>query len=691
MLTEVTEADVMVEATATPTRSRKLLQRLPDLVGAATAGFAVPAMLLLLAGFFVMPLVILLGTAGAIAAVVLVGWRDDEPTLPRDTVWVLAALAVSVAFFVINAVYSAQNIYPNRDPGTYSLTGQWLVHHHSVLIPAKSQVFGDVPGLTSQSAGFNTDVLNRDDLYAQGNHLLPVLLGVAGWIAGPAGLFRMNALIGALALLAMFGLVRRFAGGAIAFVATATLAASMPMMAFSRDTYTEPLTLLLLFGGLSILWRAIETGRRWQFLVAGLTVGASAMARIDGYAALLAIIVVGATLLAAAMPGRRRGELGRVALLMGGMVLTAGIGYLDASRLSSGYYRDLRANVLDLITAGAALALVGMAVVIVAWTTPLIRWLVAEPRRVLLSRLGAGAVVLMFGVLASRPLWMVGHGGCSASVAGLQRGLGLPIDPCRTYYEHTVSWLAWYFGWPMVVMAVLGLALLVRRTVVHRDIRLLGLIGMTLALSALYLVDASISPDQIWAMRRFLPVVIPGLLASAAYLLYVISRAGRGYQVLAAGLALVMMGMAAFVSYPVARVRTGVPQLAQVRAVCKALPDNAAVVSLGVSAIGTYVQTMRSFCNVPSSAMATPTAPALAQVRQNAARSGRALYVIAESPGAVPFVATASNPRPFFVAHVTKLPERLTEVPGGPNHYDVPLFLGAVGSDGRVTPVRASG
>jgi 4-amino-4-deoxy-L-arabinose transferase-like glycosyltransferase len=181
------------------------------------------------------------------------------------------------------------------------------------LVPTDGDVFGTVPGLQAESAGFRLDPHDSDRVYSQGNHLLPALLAVGGWVAGPEVLLRINALIGAMALLAVFGLARRFIGGPFALAAVAALGLSLPMLQFSRDNYTEPLTLLLLFGGLSLLWRALQTHRRSQFFVAGVTIGSTAMARIDAYAALLAVIVAVVAMLAAAPAGERRAWLARSA------------------------------------------------------------------------------------------------------------------------------------------------------------------------------------------------------------------------------------------------------------------------------------------------------------------------------------------------------------------------------------------
>lgn len=70
-------------------------------------------------------------------------------------------------------------------------------------------------------------------------------------------------------------------------------------------------------------------------------------------------------------------------------------------------------------------------------------------------------------------------------------------------------------------------------------------------------------------------MVIPGLLVSAVYVFHLLwqqrsgSRAGRVGGFVAIGLATVVAVWPAVVTHPMWRVRTGVPQLAQVQAVCE--------------------------------------------------------------------------------------------------------------------------
>jgi hypothetical protein len=683
-----------------PPRASSVLTALPDLVGPAVAGFSLPAMVLLLLDFFVIPLALVLGVAGAVAAVVvtLSGGPDDDTkgaaAQPHAVLWTVLALGLAGGFFLANARYSAQNLYVTRDPGTYTVTAEWLTHSRGVLVPTDGDVFGAVPGLEAQSAGFRLDPHDSDRVYPQGNHLLPALLAVGGWVAGPEVLLRINALIGALALLAVFGLARRFIGGLFALAAVAALGLSMPMLLFSRDNYTEPLTLLLLFGGLSLLWRALQTHRRSQFFVAGVTMGSTAMARIDAYAALLAVIVAAVAMLAAARPGERRAWLARVGWLAVGTISTAWLGFVDVTQLSSGYYADTRKFIAPLLYAAVGLTVVGAVVVALAWRTQLLGRLSAPRWRVWWAGGAAVLVVAAFAVLASRPLWMKDMGRCDALIGSLQQSMGLEYEPCRTYGEQTVSWFSWYYGWPIYALAVLGLALLAYRVIRRGDLPLLAPVGAVIGLSLMYFVGPNIYPDQVWAMRRYLPVVIPGLLVAVGYLLHLlwrrrnadpVNRAG-GY--LAIGLAALLVAWPAVVTHPMWAVRTGVPQLAQVEAVCDRIGDDAAVLALGTSAIGSYTQTMRSFCEVPSQAMADPSPARLAEVRANVESAGRTLYVISEHAQFVPYEpGQPADPGSFFTAAVAKWPERLEGVPNGAHRYLVPLYLGEVNADGTVRPI----
>ena len=129
------------------------------------------------------------------------------------------------------------------------------------------------------------------------------------------------------------------------------------------------------------------------------------------------------------------------------------------------------------------------------------------------------------------------------------------MDGTRTYDEWSMHWLAWWLGWLTLAVAVFAATVLVRRILdparrgddpVHDWVAPLVVV---LGTTALTLWRPGISPDHPWADRRFVPVVLPGLLLLACYGAKVIHRYMRG--VLADGsrlpvlvLACVVLGIA---------------------------------------------------------------------------------------------------------------------------------------------------
>lgn len=716
-------------AAGPPTQDRRRLAHwwrrvgpsLPELSAVAVAAFGVVAMILLLLGWFWIPLVL---AAGGTAAVLAVRAVRIEPELGPANRWLLATVAVAVLALIDNAWMASQNLYAVRDPSTYLLAGQWLSQHHSLPIPTQPEIFGQLGAdphvLRGNSNGFAFSLYVPGHVDAQGNHLLPALLAVAGWAGGLGWLLAANAFLGALALLAVFGLARRIVGDPMAFAVTTALAVSMPMVAFSRDGYTEPLALLLLAGGMSLLWRAVRSGRPVEFALAGLTTGAVAMDRVDGYGPLLAVVAVATGYAARGRGGDRLRAGARGLLLVGVAAVPAALGYVDVTRLSSDYYRNERRWILPLLWLAEVAVVLAVLVVLAVWRWPAVRRLTAPAPRRVLARLAAVAVVLASLVLVSRPLWQVVYqpaDECNPFVPQVQHSLGLPIQPCRTYAEWALHWVAWYFGWPTLVLAVAGLAALVHRTVRRADLRYLGPVLMVVGIGGLYLYFPAITPDQVWASRRYLPVIFPGVLIAAGYAIVLLSRwwgarpAGGGGplgrvgalphavgldRVSPVGLRVALAGMLvavpAVITHPMELVRQFVPQQAQVNLICAHTggagsgDDDGAVVVVGAAMAGAYTQTIRGICGVPVTGARSITAEQLARIRGAALAQGRHLYVITQDVAEVPW-SVPTRPRPTDTAYERRWPTRLLDVPQHPEGAEIPVWIGDVLGDGTVRPL----
>ena len=656
------------------------LVALPDLLPVAVAAFSVPTVVLLLLGQFHPWLVI---PAGLICAGVMV-WRlgVQDQTVARSAVtWSVLALGLALASLAGNAYLSAQDIIVIRDPSMYAVTAQWLAEHSSLPIPSASGIFAGANGLSDVPLGFQPHV-GGQAVDPQGNHLTQALTALVGAVAGQSALLKANAALGAVALLAFFGLARRFADGGWALVVTLALAVSLPMLHFSRAVFTEPLTLAMVVGGLSMLWRAQRSRRPLEAAAAGLTLGASALARIDGSVSLLFLVVLVALGLALAPKAQRLAELRWSVALLGGAAVPSVLGYVDLKRLAPGYARDLSVQLGLIEKAVTGLAVLSVVLVVLAWRTSLLervlnlRWL---------PRVAAGTVVAYAVLLATRPLWIERHANLPAfypSLAALQKALRESVDPSRSYDENTVTWLSWYFGWPALVMATVGLSVLAFRCVRDRDLTLLPLLLLVASVGTLYFSKASIFPDQIWAIRRFLPVVVPMLLIAAAYAL-ALMWARRGVVRLVAGLlGVAVVALPLVTSLPLAGVRERVPQLAQVRSVCNLLPANAAVLMADEVAASQYAITLRSYCNVPTIGLVGPTAATLALARQQAASRGRTTWVLATKADQLPL--GAGSPTAGTRTVVTKWQELLEGPPSEPHRFTTTLYLGEVSPDGTV-------
>lgn len=570
------------------------------------------------------------------AVLVAVTWRL-VPAPPRADLRQLGALAVVLVlcggWVVVGLRFVAEYVVVNRDPGFLTLRGLWLADHPSALIDVGDAAVA-AAAARGASAGTEAFWLDGGLLHAQGNVMLPALLGMQGWLGGEQAVLAGNLAIGVVALLAVFAAARRFAGPLWALVPTAALALSLPFLVLTRAAYTEPLTVAFLCGGLALAhgaWnRPALHGVGPHALVGALT-GAVAAARIDG-AVVVVGLVLGYLLVALGPLGRvdrraaRRAAFGAT----GGATAMTLLGAADVHVLSPEY---LRGHAVQL---AALLGVTGL-VVIVA-----VGLLLAPDRRTAAARhalhrhrgglavVAAGTVLALGVVLASRPLWWQGRSTDPASGFGyavqvLQAAAGQPLDAARSYDEQTLTWVAWYLGAPAVVLGFAGLALLAHRAVARRDPAATVLVAVVGVAAVFPLVRVSITPDQIWAVRRLLPATFPGLLVAGACALAALAAVGPGRR----GLPTVRRAVAgalaaAVVAFPLTTWRPGASvvelsgRATQAHAVCDALDD------LGVERVVwthsspfRYLATLRVLCDVEVvEVLEPPSAADLAAIRR---------------------------------------------------------------------------
>lgn len=509
-----------------------------------------------------------------------------------------SAIAIGGAFvwYLVNSPFASEYLVPIRDPGLYFLNG--------VVIAQTGGTDIDVGGAADavRALGDGTVSLGafgaKDGVVQlQGSSGYPALLAIGYWIAGLTGVTQVNLIVGAIGLIALYGLARRLMSPRIALIPPAILAIGMPYIYLSRTTYTEVLACLLLVAAGTWIASAFESRRLDLFVVAGLFIGAAGLTRIDGAVGfvgvafgmvLLLLGTVGREKLAAVLPGALTMVSVAVALL--------GLGMLDLALNHQRYLVLLSSEAIQLWLGAAALILT-MVVLVFARR----RWTLDSSPTVT-RRVAVVATVALSGLLIfwlSRPLWMVSRRigpGYQGEVAMLQAKDGLAIDPARSYDELSLSWFAWYWGWPFLILACIGVALWLHRALVRRDGAQIIIIAMIGLAAMLYINTLRVTPDQVWAIRRLLPMITPGLLLGAAFTIEALWRRttfARVTAIVAMALTVVFSGLTwgkIFFSVE------GSGQVREIESICTAVGDAQLVVLTELGTPPNYPATLRAVC-----------------------------------------------------------------------------------------------
>jgi hypothetical protein len=601
-----------------------------------------------------------------------------------------AVLVLAAGFGVLSALMHAEHVVLRRDAGSYALIGHWLATTGGLVVPdALAAVGGPAPSVTAASPAFFPAGDGGADLVPQ--FLVGVHLSSAAgwWIAGWTGLLVVPAVLGALALVAFGGLVGRLVGPGWAPAGVALLGLTYPVLHVARAPYSEPLAMLLLLGGLCLVLDALEPGGAPAAvaLAAGAVVGLGTLVRVDVLREVALLVPVLGWLALRRSPAWRPLAAG----------LAAGCAWGSAAALVSSrpYLADIAGSLLPLAAGGLLLIAGTVAAVAVRR-----RYRLRIPYAKVAAPVGVALVLL---ALASRPLWLVARGSPATPAAGVVAGLqveqGLPLDPGRTYAEHSVAWLSWYVGWPALLLAGVAAVVLARRAVEGRADRWVPPLAVVLGSAVLSLWRPAITPDHPWADRRFVPVVLPGVVllvtwAVAAGVTLVRRRhasAARPATVAVAGVLAVAVPTAAATA-PLLTTRTEQGQLAAVARACAALGPADVALLVDGRAAREWPQPLRGVCGVPAVVVPEPSPATVAAVAARARERGRRpVLVAAEGPALLLRLGAAEVEQVVDLA-TTEDARLLTRRPDAPVALDVDLWLGRLAATGGSTAAaEASG
>jgi dolichyl-phosphate-mannose-protein mannosyltransferase len=520
------------------------------------------ALVLAEAGRFSLVAAAALLAAASVAAVVLFRRRLGLP-VRRPRAWsdILPAAAVLALALALQARPS-EYVVGGRDPGAYvaamatiARTGGIVVTDPVVLSipPDDVELFyrnRERPDFSwSRFMGFDLERPASGRVFPQFFHLFPAFGAYLFQALGTRGALATPPVFGVLGTMAVFFAVRRLFGRVPALLTGILLGLNVVQVWFGRYPVSETMSQFLLFTAmlLILLW---EEFRSDAFgVLAGVSLGLSLLVRIDS--ALVAV-----PLLLYVLVRRVRGDL----LWGEAAPLVAGFGVLG---LHAGLHAAFwaRKYAVDIITrrywqqpaAVWALAAVG---VVAAMLLAHRFGLRARP---LLERHGPrarSAAMAALAVLAAYAYWLRPMLSAWAGADGNDKARALP-DPgvllalgfrhLAAHDAQSLVRLGWFVTPLGLVLGILGLMAVLAR---WRP-RYLFPVLLGLTVSLFYLYKVRVWNDYPFALRRFVPVTLPLLLAFAAFLLARLAARGGPRRVAAAALAL---GLAALYARDTARI-----------------------------------------------------------------------------------------------------------------------------------------
>lgn len=663
-----------------PTSVAAFLVALPETVAALLLGVSIVTVVSLLLGAH-RP--VTAGGLGVIAGGVL-AWFVRDPAR-RPTSWSTASavcLGLVAVLSLAQVSLAGQNLLVNRDPGFYTVLAKWLATNMSPRIDIPSDSFAGTPGLDDRAAGFYAE---GGEWLVQGNHLVPGLIALLGPIDERLGygdtlLLAGNVLVGAASLIMLYGFARLILGPWWALLPVASLGVSMPMEYFSRSVFSEPITVGFTAAAAAFLAIGHRRNSLSHFIVAGALAGASAMARIDGSITYFILIPIVAFMVGPMALNQRPASTVRGAAFIVGGAVTVLLGYLDLSLQSPVYLADLDTQVTSLQLVGGVSATAAAIILVAGMLEPVRRFFTTFRNQIALVGAVVGFAALL--ALSLRPLvwtaqYVASDSGAARLVAALQSAESLPVEPTRSYDELTLTWVAWYLGWTVVVMGAVGFAFAIYLAIKRADIALAALAALGLGYSILYLNRILITPDQIWAARRLLPVILPSFLLAATLPLYLLAQRTRWQWIAAAGAAVTLV-TPGWTSRTLDAVPEFEGQLAETQALCAAVAGGRLLIAdpgLRFQAVVTY----NVWCDAPTLGIADPDPTDLAANRRAA---DTALYVVTQDPVRVTWAT--QEPEPFLRTIIDRWESRLLGPPDSTAPFERTIWLGEVRPDGLV-------
>lgn len=425
-----------------------------------------------------------------------------------DAVWRLTRggnylfLIVLIAAGILYGAYPTYHMWAGRDPSIYLINGVSIARTGSSELPddpvideayEEIQDFVDLAytGIYSDYEEGDSEVPSR--VTSQFLQYFSAALAIGYSLAGLEGLVRVNALIGVLCLLTIYYFGKSIANKEVGLIAAILLAFNPAQLWSSRITQTELLYQLYVFFGLYLFIKAWQENRGSYALAVGGLFAGIGLNRLDSY-------IIGAGVFAfTCYVNLWIRERRRISMYLSGAYAAVSVVSMGYSYIYSRYYTVSQSGFKAVIILNLALGVCVIA-----------SYLVGRIRKVeknaffsaAMDRKGIRSVIFAVGVL----LCIL----CYFWRPTLQTGL----DVDRDFDKRALVEFCWYISAFAIPFFFYGLWKITEDKEKRRKLLLFLAIGFSNLL--VYIVRPSITPDHLWASRRWISVAYPFVLIVGA-------------------------------------------------------------------------------------------------------------------------------------------------------------------------------
>ena len=414
---------------------------------------------------------------------------------PRPTASALVPAAI-VAAGLAQLLPPAEYVMGGKDPGTYMNEGIQLAQRGGIIYrdpvvasvpePFRDLFFRQAPVeeyFGSRFMGFFLQDPGTGSVIGQFPHGFPASIALAYGLNGLSGARQAVVFWSILGLVAVYLTASRVWGSFVAAAGTALLVVNVIEIWWGRYPNVEVASRALIFGSLLAFSRATDGDRPFFGAVSGALFGLPLFFRFD------AVLTIGAAVGAAVLVVANRQRVGWAFGVSLAVTTAAGLWYLfgPLSAYSAPFLSIAMDNFAELAVA-AAVALVVM--------------------RLVLARDRSAALVTR---------WLpIGMAATLVGLAGYAFFLRQPGGRLSVHDAMAFRTFAWYVTPIGVLLAVLGLAMSVRRLFWTAPA-----VFLTVAIHGVFFFyKTRIVPQHFWASRRWLTVVLPAAMMGVAALAY---------------------------------------------------------------------------------------------------------------------------------------------------------------------------